>query len=80
MRQLAPDTHYLKSNVTELRPHKVSQRNLATKLETAGQRRRQDPPQRIGELDLYVRRSSGLRLIDTRCGSRNGGYVKRSVR
>ena len=75
MRQLAPDTHYLKSNVTELWPHKVSQRNLAMKLETAGQRRRQDPPQRIGELDLYVRRSSGLRLIDTRCGSRKGHYV-----
>ena len=80
MRQLAPDTHYLKSNVTELRPHKVSQRNLATKLETAGQRRRQDPPQRIGELDLYVRRSSGRPLLIPKLHRTMGHYVNRFVR
>ena len=46
----------------------------------AGQRRREDPAQRIGGSDLYVRRSSGLRLIDTRRGSLKGHYVNRFVR
>ena len=43
--------------------------------EVAGQPRRQNPPQRIGEPDLYVRRSSVLRFIDTPSGSHIGHYV-----
>ena len=42
------------------------------------QRRRKDPPQRIGGADLYVRHTV-LRLIDTRRGSPNSRYVKSFV-
>ena len=46
----------------------------------AGQRRQQDSPQRIGELDVGIHLSGTLRLIDTHLGSRKGHYVNRFVR
>ena len=42
----------------------------------AGQRRQQDSPQRIGELDVGIHLSGTLRLIDTRRGSRKGSLRK----
>ena len=51
-----------------------------TKLEIAGHRRRKDTLQRLGEPDLYVRRSSVLRLIDTRRASPKGHYVNGPAR
>ena len=43
------------------------------------QRRRQDPPQRIGGPDLGIHLSGVHRLMDTRRGSRNSRYVKSFV-
>ena len=50
------------------------------KYDIPGQHRWEDPPQRIGEPDLGILPSGILRLIDTRHGSPNGGYVNRFVR
>ena len=47
--------HAVKSNVTELRSHKVSWQIQPRNSRLAGQRRRQDPPLRIGEPVLGVR-------------------------
>ena len=50
----------------------------ATKLEMAGQRRPQDPPQRVGRFELLVRRACVHPFIDTPSGSPNIHYVKSS--
>ena len=45
------------------------------KYDIPGERRWEDPPQRIGEPDSSIRPSTVLRFIDTRHGSLNNGYV-----
>ena len=52
----------------------------ATKLEMSGQRRWEDPPQRIGDPDLGIHSFGVLRLIDTPSGSSKSHYVNRFVR
>ena len=52
------DTHCLKSNVTELRSHKVLSWQIPTmNREIGGHRRQENPPQRIGRSNLRVRRA-----------------------
>ena len=50
------------------------------KYDIPGQHRWDDPPQRIGEPDLGILPFGIFSLIDTRLGSPNSRYVKRSVR
>ena len=72
--------HCLKSNVTELRSHKVSWQIQPRNWRQASHRRRQEPPQLIDEPDLGDLSFRVLRLIDTLVGSPNCHYVNRSVR
>ena len=72
--------HCLKSNVTELRSHKVSWRIQPRNARYPGHRRRKDSPQRIGEPDLGIHPSGVLHPVDTQCGSPKVHYVKRSFR
>ena len=70
--------HCLKSNVAELRSHKVSWRIQPRNWRQASHRRRQEPPQLIDEPDLGIHLSGLLRLIDTRRGSPKGCYVNQN--
>ena len=74
------DAHCLKSNVTELRLHKVSWRIQPRNWRQASHRRRQEPPRHIGEPDLGIYTSGVLRLIDTLVGSPKGHYVNPPTR
>ena len=49
------------------------------KYDIPGERRWEDPPQRIGEPDSSIRPCTVLRFIDTRHGSLNSRYVMRSL-
>ena len=56
------NAHCLKSNITELRSHKVSWQIQPRHSRYLGHRRRKDSPQRIGGVDSHVRRA-GVRPL-----------------
>ena len=56
------NAHCLKSNITELRSHKVSWQIQPRHSRYLGHRRRKDSPQRIGGVDFHVRRA-GVRPL-----------------
>ena len=72
--------HCLKSNVTELRSHQVSWRIQPRNARKPGQGRRGDPPQRLGGLDLPVRRAGVRPLLIPAVVRQMGHYVNHSVR
>ena len=73
------DRHAVKSNVPELRSHKVSWQIQPRHSRYPGHRGRKDLPQRVGGPDLSVRHAGLICLTDTRRGSRNSRYVNAIV-